>query len=233
MFRVSEHYVSIQGEGSRTGVLTQFVRLAGCNMRCPGWPCDTQHAIDPKIWGKEARKASQEYLLEEILYLAKLWGVRNICITGGEPLLWANKGLNELADELTMKHELSIDLFTNGSIELPQWTKSVSCHVMMDWKLAGSGEAETYRDVRLENIARLRPKDGIKFVCKDENDLQEAWQVYHRDIRPTTQASVWVGSAWDTLDVDDIIHFVEQNRLPWRVNVQVHKYLWPNASKGI
>ena len=84
--RVSEMYCSIQGEGTNMGTPTMFLRFAGCNMRCPGWPCDTPHAIEPSIWLKESEKFEIQGLVDRIQATTGV-GVKNICWTGGEPFI--------------------------------------------------------------------------------------------------------------------------------------------------
>src|SRR5690348_10212647 len=117
--RVSEYYLSYQGEGPNTGTPTIFLRFAGCNFQCPGWPCDTQFAIDPKIFTKEQKIYKfHKDLVDDVL---ELWypGV-NICFTGGEVMLQPNNELELLAAELVSRTGVGCDLemFTNGSLPI-------------------------------------------------------------------------------------------------------------------
>lgn len=103
---------------------------------------------------------------------------------------------------------------------------------MMDWKLAGSGEAQTHRKERLSNLAMLRPKDAIKFVAVDQADLEEA-RALTKGFQMYSGFTIWVAPAWERISVDEIMKFIQEEKLTWRVNVQVHKYLWPNVERGI
>jgi 7-carboxy-7-deazaguanine synthase len=139
--RLVEHYASVQGEGPRVGVPTQFVRFAGCNMRCPLWPCDTQHAIQPSIWRTNSRKVLAHELADAVIAMAEATGATNICLTGGEPFMQNNVELRTLVENLFYEGPYTIEAFTNGSFEWPTWALQ---HVffILDWKLAGSGEAD-------------------------------------------------------------------------------------------
>lgn len=227
MLRLSEHYVSIQGEGPRTGLLTQFVRFAGCNMRCPGWPCDTPFAIDPKIWRHDSEKLSVDELLERITDEE----VENVCLTGGEPFMQPNEDLNALCLQLRhLGHR--IECFSNGSFLYPPWALD-DIHFIMDWKLAGSGEARTDRATRLHNALHLKRKDSIKFVVKDKDDLKEALSMSVILQTQGCQAQLWVGAAWGCIAESEIADFIKEMGTPWRLNVQAHKYIWPAAERRV
>ena len=231
-FRLNEHYTSVQGEGPRVGVLTQFVRFSGCNMRCPGWPCDTQHAIQPALYRNDPKLMTEE-LLDKVMAEGVLSGATNICLTGGEPFLQDETMLLHLAREL-LNAGYTLDIFTNGSFPFPLWIKTSHVVVNLDWKLPGSGEAETNVDTRRENaVTMLRGKDAIKFVCTDASDLLYAKGVYEDLTKSQCDAQFFVGRAWDKFAYDDIIDFVKRHQLPWRLNVQTHKYIWPDKERGI
>jgi 7-carboxy-7-deazaguanine synthase len=157
--RLTELYSSVQGEGPRTGEVTTFVRFGGCNLRCPGWPCDTQHAIDPAIWSKDPL-VPPEQLLSDVL---KMSG-NNVCITGGEPTMQDPAALQILGQGL-LEHGRTVDVFTNGTMcMLPPWMGLETVCVMLDWKLQGSGDSQKGAEIRLVNAKHLSPKDGLKFV---------------------------------------------------------------------
>jgi 7-carboxy-7-deazaguanine synthase len=231
VLRLSELYVSPQGEGQHTGKMTAFVRFAGCNMRCPGWPCDTPHAIFPEIWRKESRKISTHDLGNEIQKTCEETGTRNICYTGGEPFLQNHLDLELLTVVLTSRG-FSLECFSNGSFEYPIWARH-NIDFMMDWKLAGSGEAETHRLVRRVNALNLKRTDGIKFVAVDWADLEEAEEVYTRLLEHGCNAEFWVGAAWGRIPDAEVIKFVKERKLPWRLNVQVHKYIYEPDARGV
>lgn len=230
--RLNEHYVSIQGEGPNVGVLTQFVRFSGCNMRCAGWPCDTQYAIQPALYRNDP-KVEWGQLVGQIYRMSTSTGARHVCLTGGEPFMQDANRLANVAKEL-LDLGFSIDIFTNGSFPFPGWIWRPDVTIVLDWKLPGSGESETNLDVRRANAILLRAKDAIKFTVKDKDDLICAQAVFHtmREELSTWQ-QMFVGRVWDEISDNDIIEFIKANQLPWRLNVQLHKYLWPNVERGI
>src|ERR1700742_890100 len=94
--RLLEHYTSVQGEGPRTGRPTQFVTVAGCNLKCPFWPCDTPEAIDPKLYREEQQTVTPDDIIASVEEYAGNDGSFNVCITGGEPMLQPNDEMDEL-----------------------------------------------------------------------------------------------------------------------------------------
>lgn len=225
--RLTELYPSIQGEGPRTGQVTVFVRFGGCNMRCPGWPCDTQYAIEPSIW-----KNDPIVEVKEILQRVEDMPGDNICITGGEPTMQPAQHLEDLASGL-LDLNYSIDVFTNGSLyALPEWMQCAPVYVIMDWKLVGSGEDKTGVDIRWENAKKLDYKDNIKFVIASQEDYQEATALW-RAMQNTVRARFWAGVAWGKFEESQLIHQILEDDLPWSVNVQMHKYIWQGVEKGV
>jgi 7-carboxy-7-deazaguanine synthase len=155
-------------------------------------------------------------------------GITNVCFTGGEPFMQPNGELLELT-RILMGHGYSCEVFTNGSYKHRGW-ETHALTIMMDWKLAGSHEQMTHREVRTENAAHLKTTDGIKFVVVDQDDLNEAVEVA-RTLR--TRAQFWVGAAWGRINNVEIIDFVRKNRLPWRLNMQTHKLIWEPDARGV
>ena len=229
--RLVEHYVSLQGEGPRIGVMTQFVRFAGCNMKCAGWPCDTKHAIEPSIFMQPgcSYKMSPEQLLEACFQKEQETGARNICLTGGEPFLQPLIKLVEFIEALP--DLFTLECFSNGSFLYPE-TALRRVNFIMDWKLKGSGEGETALSNRLDNALNLGPTDAIKFVVTGQEDLLEAHRVWEHIIQ-TNNPIFYVGAAWDRITVQEIQNYITRNKLPWLINVQVHKYIWDPQEKGV
>jgi 7-carboxy-7-deazaguanine synthase len=223
MLRVSEVYPSIQGEGPRTGQQTIFLRFAGCNLRCPGWPCDTPHAIFPELYRDEWKTYTVEDLVEEVGRIDAGRGM-NICFTGGEPFLQNDGAFRELVERLYETHTLEV--FTNGTIEYPQWAYEY-LYFIMDWKLPGSGE-DPENKVRKINLDRLQEGDAIKFVCSDREDYDYAtklWLGYVRGTEP--KLLTYAGVTWGKLENSELIAWIFEDKLPWMLNVQVHNYIWP------
>lgn len=229
LLRLNEHYTSVQGEGPSVGKLTQFVRFSGCNMRCPGWPCDTQHAIIPTLW-KDDPKLDVDMLIRAVQAEAASTGAMHICLTGGEPFMQDTMKLGQVVKHL-LNLGYTFDIFTNGSFEFPFWTTQRDVHLIMDWKLRGSGEAETALEMRQQNLSNLFVKDAIKFVVKDEDDWDEACLLtdeFH------IRCPIYVGRVWDAALSDaDLVALIKRDQADFRLNVQVHKLIYPGIERGI
>jgi len=226
--RLVEHYVSTQGEGPHVGKATQFVRFAGCSMRCPGWPCDTPFAIEPRVFMKAGNSYKQtvEELIASCVAKREETGAWRICLTGGEPFLQKKQLMDELIESL-VELDFEVEAFTNGSF-IYSPIALYHTNFMMDWKLDGSGEGSSYLVERTINALNLGTGDGIKFVCKDEDDFKQAikvWNTLKDEVDPGL--IFWVGAAWDVFPESRIVELVLENKLPWRLNVQVHNFIWP------
>ena len=204
-------------------------------MRCPGWPCDTQHAIDP-AYRFEWKKVTWAEIFEKAFALRDETGANNICLTGGEPFLQSKVELEALVRAF-IGGGFTVECFSNGTLLYPSWVLG-KMNFIMDWKLLGSGEAHVNVDNRWDNLRRLNNDAGnaVKFVLKDEYDLNEAEHVWnsmqnrklHLNIQP------FYGRVWDAEWTDaQMIEAVLKRRLPWRLNIQVHNYIWDRSLRGI
>jgi 7-carboxy-7-deazaguanine synthase len=232
--RVSEYYLSYQGEGPNTGTPTIFLRF-----QCPGWPCDTQFAIDPKIFTKE--QTTYKYSKDLVDDVMTLWypGV-NICFTGGEVLLQPNDELEELASELVSRtgYGTALEMFTNGSLPLGRTLRKQFQSIILDWKLPGSGEAYGRPEVLYQNLNALRSTDAIKFTIRNYDDFEVARNRYITDIlggedADALLAPVFAGIVWESRSTEaDLVGWIQEAKLPWYLNVQLHKYIWdPEARR--
>jgi 7-carboxy-7-deazaguanine synthase len=153
-------------------------------------------------------------------------GAANVCLTGGEPILQNRRDMDRLVHALDA-NSFFVEMFSNGT--LPYSPCMIEhCHIVMDWKLPGSGES--YDDpTRCENLRQMRPWlwHTIKFTCADMADLEMARAIHNQFDLASFGGSVYVGPVWDTkLAPETIVEFVLKHRLPWRLNLQVHKYIW-------
>lgn len=233
--RVSEVYASVQGEGPRTGQTTVFTRFGGCNLRCPGWPCDTQHAIDP-AFRSDWERLDPDQLFERIHSAASLAGARLVTLTGGEPFLQPSADLERLVGNLR-DAGYTVEAFTNGTVAYPDWAvETVS--MIVDWKLPGSGEFKNIRNnvIRLQNLQKLDESSiwhAIKFVCKDISDFDKAKELYKAHPEWHDSFLWYYGKVWDGVITDaKLIEHVMKCRLPWRLNVQVHNIIWDPQERG-
>lgn len=230
--RLLELYYSTQGEGPRVGVPTIFVRFAGCNLTCPGWPCDTPHAIDPKLYRKEQKVVEPIELARETIDLARDTGARNVCLTGGEPMLQPATSVALLLKELK-EASLHVEMFSNGTLPYGTWIAQYG-NIVLDWKLPGSGEVLTDEQIqtRATNLRDMRANasgNAIKFTVGSVADLTSAYLAYH-DSANSFHLPVFVGPVWGQIDPKVVVEYLRTRKLPWRLTLQVHKYVWhPDA----
>ncbi|HVI77475.1 MAG TPA: 7-carboxy-7-deazaguanine synthase QueE [Candidatus Acidoferrum sp.] len=227
--KVSEVYQSIQGEGPRVGTQTTFVRFGGCNLRCPGWPCDTPYAIYPKKYRDEWLKQDCDELIKRVPV-----NVQNVTLTGGEPFIQPNEELEDFVTKLTAQGHL-IEAFSNGTIKFPEWATAMICFIM-DFKLPGSEEFENmFKGPWYENFMHLSYKDSVKAVVKDENDWA-LWanQIYPQLSKANSMPTFFVGRVWDS-DITDKFLVEEARKLDpdIQLSVQLHKYIWPPDMRGV
>lgn len=224
--KLLELYDSIQGEGPNVGRPTTFIRFAGCNMRCPGWPCDTPYAIEPTLWRKEFETVTPYAVMQRT---KDLWP-RAVCITGGEPLLQPHEEVRSLIGML-LHNDFQIDIFTNGSRELSKYSlNNKDITIVMDWKLQGSGEAETGLEIRKRNLNFLTKKDAVKFVVKDADDMEEAYNIIQS--WGGYMFRIYIAPAWGVVKEEKIVEWMTVMSLSnVYLNVQVHKHIWSATAR--
>ncbi len=213
MLTINEIFYSIQGESSHAGRPCVFVRLTACDLRCT-W-CDSPYAFH------EGGKMS----LDDIVAEVTRHGCDLVEMTGGEPLL--QKEVYPLMDRL---HEAGLQVLieTGGhrSIEhVPDYAT-----VIMDVKCPGSGEAGKHD---AGNFARLRPHDEVKFVIRDRGDYDYARAVLAREQLGAKVAGVLFSPVHGVLDPKTLSEWVLADRLPVRMQLQAHKYIWGADVRGV
>ena len=225
-FIVNEVFRSIQGEGIYQGRPTIFIRFTGCNLRC-SW-CDTAYA-----YGKGCGSS-----LEEMMRRVLEYQDRNVCLTGGEPLL--QKNLPELTFSL-LKEGYLVSLETNGSLDIHGFLDAISrdgppgdwrrkLMISLDVKAPSSGESDSFL---IDNLATLEPWDQLKFVVNDEIDIDYARSFVEKNeicspviIQPSDRtdrkdiARQFLGAVWPPhLDI--------------RFIIQLHKIIWGKDKRGV
>ena len=205
--KITETFVSIQGEADAVGWPTLFVRLTGCPLRCVY--CDTQYSFHGGEWRT----------LDELLVIARESGVRHVCVTGGEPL--AQKACLELLAALCDAGYL-VSLETSGALDVATVDPRVSR--VVDLKTPESGEVERNK---LENLEMLTPRDQLKFVLCSRADYEWARDLLRGRALPLP-AQVLFSPAWGQVEPRDLADWILADRLPVRLQVQLHKYLWGN-----
>jgi 7-carboxy-7-deazaguanine synthase len=198
--KILEIFYSIQGEGKNQGRPAIFIRLAGCNLTCR-W-CDTPGAHDPGV----------EWTTDDVVSKTGESGCREVCITGGEPLLQAGE-LHDLLKKLSGQG-YDIEIETNGTIDFLKCQEYAT--ICMDIKCPSSGEESD-----LSLLDRITVRDSVKFVVGNEEDCRYAEDVIgSRKIR----GEVFFSPVWGS-DFREIALFVLKRDLPVRVQVQLHKIL--------
>lgn len=203
--KLTEIFLSIQGEADSVGWPTVFVRLTGCPLRCQY--CDTQYAFYGGEW----------FAIDDVLEKVRSYSVSRVCVTGGEPL--AQKGCIELLRRLCdAGHRVSLE--TSGAIDIDR----VDARVIrvVDVKTPGSGEASRNR---LDNLGLLRPEEQIKFVICDRADFEWARDLV-RERRLDERCTVLFSPSYGQVEARDLAQWILDERLPVRLQVQLHKYLW-------
>lgn len=208
MLRVSEIFHSLQGETSRVGLPTVFVRLTGCPLRCT-W-CDTEYAFS----------GGDSLELADVMQRVSGFGCRTVCVTGGEPL--AQKGAADLLAALC-DAGYSVSLETSGALDIGGVDARVSR--IVDLKAPGSGEEAKNR---WENLDLLTSHDEVKFVLASREDYD--WAVAAcRQRRLFERCPVLFAPVHGRLDPALLARWLLEDRLPARFQLQLHKLLWGNA----
>ncbi len=203
--RITEVFHSVQGEGDAVGWPTVFVRLTGCPLRCT-W-CDTTYSFHGGLW------RSIDGLLAEVA----AFGARHVCVTGGEPLA-QRRCLDLLARLCDAGFEVSLE--TSGALDVGGVDPRV--RKVMDLKAPGSGESG--RNL-WSNLAHLRPHDQVKFVLAGRDDYD--WAVARlREHDLAARCQVLFSPVWSTLAPRELAQWILDDRLPVRLQVQLHKLLW-------
>ena len=210
---VSEVFYSIQGESTWTGLPCAFVRLAGCNLRCR-W-CDTAYAWE----GGETRTIA-EVTAEAVSYGANLTE-----ITGGEPLL--QEGTPLLAQELLDLGQIVL-CETNGTLPIDRLPAGVVR--IMDIKCPGSG---CHEETDWANIARLNERDEVKFVIAGRADYEWARDIIMQNSLVDRCRAVLAAPASGGQSARELAQWILMDALPVRLQIQVHKVVWPGGTEGV
>jgi 7-carboxy-7-deazaguanine synthase len=235
--RLSEVYLSIQGEGPRVGHRTVFVRTGGCNLRCPGWPCDTPHAIFPDKFRSEWVSTSPQDVVDKVRTVDNESWPANVCFTGGEPFLQNSQAFYDTIVLLREAGYTTFEVFTNGTLRFPDWALE-ELHFIFDWKLPGSGETfdrNELQRMRCDNLERAAAIEGnvVKFTIADWDDYDCAVETYRNLIEGQTALEVYYGAVWGKQKASALIEWVLEDKLPWVYNHQIHNVIWDREKRGI
>jgi len=210
--RVTEIFHSIQGESRFMGTPCVFVRLTGCPLRCT-W-CDTDYAF----------QGGSDFSIPDILTQVQQFDCRMVEITGGEPL--AQPGVNHLIRTLC-DQDFQVLLETSGAIDV----SSVDLRAMIVLDVKCPGSEMTHR-MHWENLQHLSQKDDAKFVIKDRCDYDWAVQVVHQ-YKLFDRCMVFFSPVFGELELQQLAEWILRDRLPVRVQVQLHKFIWDPQARGV
>ncbi|WP_339060326.1 putative 7-carboxy-7-deazaguanine synthase QueE [Tepidibacillus marianensis] len=219
-FKVVEKFVSINGEGRRCGQLAIFIRFAGCNLNCSY--CDT-------VWVNEKNVSYELMSSKDIYDYIKNTKVKNITLTGGEPLL--QEGIIELLELLSKDKELHVEIETNGSVLLNKFSNLENPPTFtMDYKLPSSNMEKR---MALDNFNYLTSKDTIKFVSGSLEDLKKAKEIID-NYSLVDKTSVYISPVFGEIPLDSIVEFMKNNNMNGvNLQIQLHKIIWEPSMRGV
>lgn len=219
-YSIAETFVSINGEGTRSGQLAMFIRFTGCNLDCSF--CDTRWANKPR---NDWKIRTDEQLADEV----KTSGVKLVTLTGGEPLLQPH--LDALTERLYQIPGVSVEIETNGSRSIAGYDRSVHRPIFtLDCKLPGSGMQDA---MLYENYDHLRHEDTVKFVCGNTGDLDRANELIKKyDL--TQKCHVYLSPVFGRIEPADMVSYMITHKMnDVTLQLQIHKFIWDPDAKGV
>lgn len=206
--RINEIFYSLQGESSRAGLPTTFIRLSGCPLRCTY--CDTEYAF----------KGGERLSIESVIDKVSAFPAKYITVTGGEPL--AQPACFPLLSAL-VERGFKVSIETSGAFDISMINKNVM--VVMDLKTPDSNECAKNL---MSNIQHLKKNDEIKFVICSRSDYEWAKQVI-KDEQLEEKVSLLISASWGEQPLSDLADWVLEDGLMIRFQTQLHKVIWPNS----
>jgi len=213
MINLIEIYPSVQGETSFSGLPATFIRLAACNLRC-SW-CDTTYSFG----------RGTPHSLDQIIDQVKEYGCGHVCVTGGEPLL--QKNVHPLMSHLC-DGGYSVSLETGGSLTIAGVDSRVT--IIMDIKCPDSGMS--HKNL-WSNIELLKSHNEVKFVINGEKDYQYAKEICEKYELYTRVKDVLFSPVFGELNPRVLVQWILNDKLPVRLNLQIHKMIWEPSAKGV
>ena len=215
--KVIELFLSVNGEGLKSGELATFVRFAGCNLRCPY--CDTKYSYEnPKYI---------EMSIDEIISKIESFKAYNVTLTGGEPLI--QKDIDILIKKLSDKG-YRVELETNGSVDISKYVGLKGVAFTLDYK----GPTSLMEDkMLLDNYKYLTKNDVVKFVCGSTKDLEKARDIILKyKLDETTNP--FLSPVFGEISLEGMVDFMKENNLNHvRLQLQIHKIIWDKDKRGV
>ncbi|MGE5806003.1 MAG: radical SAM protein [Ignavibacteria bacterium] len=212
MLKVNEIYSSLQGESSKAGLPCVFIRLTYCNLRCVY--CDTAYAF----------YEGKDFTVDEILNEVRKFGCKLVEVTGGEPLVQEEslKLMKRLCDE-----GYFVMLETGGSLPIENIDKRVM--IIMDLKCPSSG---MLKKNNYDNITFLKPTDEIKFVIGSREDYEWSKEIINK-YNLTGLCTILFSVVFGQLEPLILVGWILEDKLDVRFQLQMHKFIWDPAAKGV
>ena len=215
--QVIEKFVSINGEGLKQGELALFIRFANCNLRCSY--CDTKYSFENPKYSIES--------VDEIVEYAKSKNVKNITLTGGEPLI--QEDIKELMIKLS-NNNFNIEIETNGSVSIKEFLDIPNVSFTLDYKLPIS---LMEKKMDFDNYQYVSKKDSVKFVCGSLNDMERAYEVITK-YNLTQKTNCLFSPVFGLIDLKNMVQFlIDKNLNGVRLCLQIHKIIWDPNERGV
>lgn len=218
-YPLAEKFISINGEGPKSGTLSAFLRMRGCNLSCNY--CDT-------AWANRSDSPCDKTSSQDILEWLKKSGVKNVTLTGGEPL-----SIPHIASLIELMGEagFSVEVETNGSMPLQEFaTLTHRPAFTLDYKCPDSGME---RFMYMDNYSLLRAKDAVKFVVSSERDLDKAKEIIQTyDL--TSRCNVFLSAVFGRIEPQAIVAYMTAHC--WNhvhLQLQIHKFIWSPQQRGV
>ena len=217
--KVVEIFESINGESKRAGELAVFVRFKGCNLNCSY--CDT-------TWANEADAKYTEMSVDEIVQKIKDSGIKNVTLTGGEPLL--QKDIKSLVEQILSIDEMRVEIETNGSIDIDKDSWNVLPSFTLDYKSPSSGCNDK---MFLDNLKSVDLNDVVKFVVGSAEDLDKAYEIitkYNLD----KKTNVFLSPVFGNIEPVEIVDYMLDKKMnDVKIQIQMHKVIWDPNKRGV
>ena len=215
--QVIEKFVSINGEGLKQGELALFIRFANCNLRCSY--CDTKYSFENPVFTNES--------VDEIVEFAKSKNVKNITLTGGEPLI--QEDIRELMIKLS-NNNFNIEIETNGSVSIKEFLDIPNVSFTLDYKLPIS---LMEKKMDFDNYQYVSKKDSVKFVCGSLNDMERAYEVITK-YNLIEKTNCLFSPVFGLIDLKNMVQFlIDKNLNGVRLCLQIHKIIWDPNERGV
>lgn len=217
---VAESFVSINGEGRKSGQLALFFRFKGCNLNCSY--CDTR-------WANKTDTPFVAMTIADICNEVNKSNIANVTLTGGEPLF--QDGMTDLIAALLAETNCDIEIETNGSVSIEKWRNHNSrLSFTMDYKLPESGMENK---MNVDNFKYLLPNDTVKFVCSSIEDMKKAKDVIELN-NLCRKCAVYLSPVFGKINPADMVEYMKANYMnEVRLQLQMHKFIWDPMERGV